>query len=337
MNNPGISVIICTYNGLNKLLSTISHLINQKNLIGIDWEILIIDNASTDGTFNWLTELIDKNNYQNLIKLHQQPIPGKLAALKMGVYKANFDYLLICDDDNWLDENYLHRVYQIFKNEPKIGVIGGNGQPATQEVPKWIKPYLHNYAAAPQWSKSADITNQIGSVYGAGMGIRKRIYANVFSDDWILNLSAFREKNNLMSGEDTEICYIARFLGYSIYYDEDLTFKHTIPIDKLNPEYYLRLVHLFGFGHSVLIPYQEIFYDNLITNQNKFPQNIIVELYRLIRYDISAFLLNKNLENRRKLTYRWGFIKGLILNFNKILKLKKFLKSKENASPSSHI
>ena len=45
----GISVIICCYNSSLRLDETLKHLINQKTH-GFNWELIVVDNASTDNT-----------------------------------------------------------------------------------------------------------------------------------------------------------------------------------------------------------------------------------------------------------------------------------------------
>mgnify|MGYP006176215851 CR=1 FL=1 len=52
----GVSIIICTYNGLDKLSEPLQAIIHQKATI--DWELVIIDNASTDITVQFCSELL---------------------------------------------------------------------------------------------------------------------------------------------------------------------------------------------------------------------------------------------------------------------------------------
>ena len=47
---PSISVVICTFNGAKRLVPTLEHLRQQKGAEQIEWEVVVVDNASTDGT-----------------------------------------------------------------------------------------------------------------------------------------------------------------------------------------------------------------------------------------------------------------------------------------------
>ena len=46
----GVSIAICTFNGEERLPATISHLKRQSTDKRLDWEVIVIDNASTDST-----------------------------------------------------------------------------------------------------------------------------------------------------------------------------------------------------------------------------------------------------------------------------------------------
>ena len=46
----GISVVVCTHNGKERLEATLQSIFQQKTTNELAWEILVIDNASTDGT-----------------------------------------------------------------------------------------------------------------------------------------------------------------------------------------------------------------------------------------------------------------------------------------------
>ncbi|MES2417967.1 MAG: glycosyltransferase [Bacteroidota bacterium] len=332
MNNPGISVVVCTYNGENQLTNTFQHLFNQKQFDEVSWEIIVVDNNSTDRTSQIIATILNANETGIPIKHLTQPLQGKLAALKLGIENAQYKYLLICDDDNWLNENYLSTAYHFMETHPEIGILGGKGIPVnTSLLPDWILPHLHNYAAAEQWSGSADITHVIGSVYGAGMVIKKEIYDFVFKENWPLYLSAIRKGKMLLSGEDTEICYIARLLGHKIYYNSDLEFMHNFPQSKINQHYLLNLIYYFGYGEAILLPYTAI-----ETNKNTAITKIIfLELYRLIRYDFFYLIKQWDLDHKKNIYRRYGFIKSLFINRNQIKSLSAYLKYKLNSAGST--
>jgi glycosyltransferase involved in cell wall biosynthesis len=47
---PGVSIIICCHNSAKLLPQTLAHLKAQKNEANVAWEVIVVDNASTDET-----------------------------------------------------------------------------------------------------------------------------------------------------------------------------------------------------------------------------------------------------------------------------------------------
>ncbi|MGO3307207.1 MAG: glycosyltransferase, partial [Sphingobacterium sp.] len=60
---PGVSIIICTYNGAQKLPKTIQALADQNVPDNIPWEIIFVDNNSSDNS-----QTVAKMNWNNLPK-----------------------------------------------------------------------------------------------------------------------------------------------------------------------------------------------------------------------------------------------------------------------------
>jgi glycosyltransferase involved in cell wall biosynthesis len=69
MKQPGVSVIICCYNSAALLPQTLEHLANQQTAGEISWEIIIVNNNSTDNTAE-----IAENIWQGL----NRPIPFRV-------------------------------------------------------------------------------------------------------------------------------------------------------------------------------------------------------------------------------------------------------------------
>jgi glycosyltransferase involved in cell wall biosynthesis len=97
---PNISVIIPTFNRISLLKKTISTVLNQTYK---DFEIIIIDNYSTDGTLEYLKKLKDKK-----INFYQIKNNGIIAKSRnFGIVKSLGEYIAFLDDDDWWDENKL--------------------------------------------------------------------------------------------------------------------------------------------------------------------------------------------------------------------------------------
>src|SRR5579863_8037322 len=126
----GISVIICCFNSSTRITPTLLHLYNQKDIPLSSWEIIIVNNCSTDNTAEKAAQLWESfSSNKPRFSIVNESTPGLSAARQKGIAESYFDYVLFCDDDNWLDENYLRVALNIMQNNPLIGALGGTGIP----------------------------------------------------------------------------------------------------------------------------------------------------------------------------------------------------------------
>lgn len=248
MLNTGVSVIICCYNSELLLDKTLKHIANQ-NLNSLACEIILVDNASTDNTSIKAQEIWNKIGPDNInLNIVYEANAGLANARKTGVKNALFEYLVFCDDDNWLDENYIQNIYRFFEAYPNVGILGGIGSPEFEDPllkPIWFDKFSSSYAVGQQREKEG-YTN---GVYGAGMAIRKGILKTV-TDNHLMFLND-RKENQLTSGGDSEICYRIQLAGYQILYSSQLTFKHFLPVKRLTWDY-IKKLHV-GFAKTNVI------------------------------------------------------------------------------------
>ena len=59
----GISIVICTHNGKNRLELVLEHISRLHIPDNILWEVVVVDNASTDNTSNWINNLNSTHNF----------------------------------------------------------------------------------------------------------------------------------------------------------------------------------------------------------------------------------------------------------------------------------
>ena len=257
--NKGISVIICTYNGAQRLPKTIEHIARQEVDPQIKWEVIIINNNSTDNTKEIAQEEWDKYNLNVPFRVIDEPRQGLSYARQRGIKEALYEYLLFCDDDNWLSKNYVNKAYEIMENHPEVGAAGGQSEAITDgQFPQWFEKYKSSYAVGKQGKKTGIITHR-GLLWGAGLIIRKSLLEEAERLDFKSFLTG-RKGNELLAGDDSEMCKWIILLGYELWYDEDLKFIHYIASHRLTLDY-LKKIHE-GFRKSAEYLQK---YDTLIT------------------------------------------------------------------------
>lgn len=310
MNNvKGLSVIICCYNSAQRITATLKHLSDQTRHPGFIYEIILVDNNCTDNTVETAT------NYWNLVNnsfpLHivEQPKPGLTYARKKGVVEAHFEYLIFCDDDNWLCKDYLKKTIILFETLPDVSLIGGVGEPVFEsDPPAWFNSVKgFGYAIG----KEGRTEGYVESVYGAGMGIRKTAFIKLMEKGFTFILTD-RTCNSLASGGDLEICLIFKKACHKIYMDNDLSFKHFITTNRLQWHYYLKLRKEFGVSNAFLLAYKN---EGLVAINNK----ILFQFQALCSY---LFFLSKR---THFFLFPWAFKNASCAGFLQILSMKKTL------------
>ena len=254
----GISVIICCYNSAKRLPETIKHLAKQQVPDSIPWEVIVVDNASTDDTS--ITASLEWNKYENRTDTSFSIVKEKMSGLTnariCGIMKSQYSYCLFCDDDNWLEEDYVHTAYVGISSDPKIGVIGGHGMPVFEtNPPVWFEEVEESYAVGPQAPQAGDVTKERGYVFGAGAIFRRSVILDLLNSNSGFLLTD-RTGSAVTSGGDEELCLNYVLRGYEIHYTNELKFRHFIAASKLTEQYHNQLKYSFIKSRIVLSLYR---------------------------------------------------------------------------------
>jgi len=114
---PRVSVIIPTYNRASLIARAVNSVLSQTYK---DFEIIIVDDGSTDGT----EEMIKKFTDPRILYIHHEENRGSATARNTGLRVARGEYIAFQDsDDEWLPEK-LERQLQILESSPrKVGLV----------------------------------------------------------------------------------------------------------------------------------------------------------------------------------------------------------------------
>lgn len=221
-------------------------------------ELILVNNNSQDATV-----AVAENMWKSLgspfpLRLVEEPIPGLSHARAKGMGEAVNELMIWCDDDNWLCDRYVQTVYEIMSKDPKIGALGGWCEAAFEtEKPDWFDAQARYFAVSRQGKKSGDITSKKGCVYGAGMGLRKSHWEQL-NRLGFCHLLNDRTGKSLSSGGDTEYCYALRLLGYKMWFDDRLYFKHFMSSPRLTLDYVSKMRKSMAYSNFILWPYLDL-------------------------------------------------------------------------------
>ncbi|SEA27387.1 glycosyltransferase [Psychroflexus halocasei] len=94
-DNSGISIIVCAHNEAFNLNKNLNSLLNQK---GVSFEVIVVNDHSTDATFSVLKNFQEKNSLLKCIHLNSKQ-KSKRKALTAGVKAATYENILVTDAD----------------------------------------------------------------------------------------------------------------------------------------------------------------------------------------------------------------------------------------------
>jgi glycosyltransferase involved in cell wall biosynthesis len=224
------------------------------------WELVIVDNASEkavahDWNLSW---------HPRARHVREEQL-GLAYARQRGMREASADVLVFVDDDNVVAPDYLSEALRIGREWPHLGAWGGSIVPEFEvEPPSHLERYIRLLAlrevSAPRWSNVASCAD--AEPWGAGLCIRSSV-ASAYCESYgrsSIRLTG-RTGGNLVSGEDTEICYVACSIGLGMGLFPELRVTHLIPKERLDPTYLMRLIegmqvsrHLLGFKWQGIKP-----------------------------------------------------------------------------------
>jgi GT2 family glycosyltransferase len=118
-----ISVVIATYNRSVSLAATLRSLANLQVPAGLLYEVIIVDNNSTDETRATVEGFIDSG--QQNVRYLFEPRQGKAVALNNGVREAKGKIIAMTDDDCVVDSRWIESILQEFTSDADLAAIGG--------------------------------------------------------------------------------------------------------------------------------------------------------------------------------------------------------------------
>src|SRR5947209_20444721 len=121
MMHVPISVIVCTHNRVERLKRCIEALVSVHS--DRDWELIVVDNNSVDGTAAYLSSLPRRVGQVQIVTTFE-PKRGLSAAQNAGARLANGEILAFTDDDCYVRNDFIEAIIRAFSENQKLGVIG---------------------------------------------------------------------------------------------------------------------------------------------------------------------------------------------------------------------
>jgi glycosyltransferase involved in cell wall biosynthesis len=240
-----ISAIICTLNRANYLRKAIQSLVEQ-TLNPELYEIIVVDNCSTDNTKQIVTE--EFASVTNLRYIYE-PILGVSQARNTAWRNAKGQYMAYLDDDAIAYPNWLEKILEVFNTvTPQPGCIGGRIDPIWEALkPEWLPENLSRFYTIVDYFPTPRILNSKEYLVGANMAFPRELLEKCVQ--FPLNLD--RKGKKLLSMGENRVQEILREKGYYCYYHPEIGVQHHVSAARLTQDWLLRRLYWEGVGAAI--------------------------------------------------------------------------------------
>jgi glucosyl-dolichyl phosphate glucuronosyltransferase len=234
MKQPQITVILCTYNRAHSLGKTLESVVAQSMPPSLQWELLVVDNNSTDSTPEVVKEF--ERRYPQLVRYTFEPNQGISFARNNGVESGRGQILAFIDDDETADPEWLQNLTAHLLSGDWCGsggrvVAQWNGCP-----PRWVSS-KNSFICGPLAMFDPDTKGDqlIEPPFGANMAFRRE----VFEQFGCFRTDLGRSGKGLLSGEDTEFGRRVMASGARLRYEPRAITNHPVEESRVRKRYFL--------------------------------------------------------------------------------------------------
>lgn len=221
MNYPLVSIVVINYNGRNLLEQ---FLFSVANVNYPNYEVIVVDNASTDDSVEFL-----KNSYPQFKIIQADKNHGTAEGSNISAKYANGEYIFFISNDMELDKDILNYMIERMKNDPKIGICTCKMRRITEEGEKlniidsvggdldiFGFPSARGINAIDEGQY--DYFTEVFFSFGGAMLIRKKVFEEAGGYD-----PAF-----FTLADDIDLSWRVRLLGYKVVVEPKAFLYHRV-------------------------------------------------------------------------------------------------------------
>ena len=242
-----ISVVICTRNRADLLAQAMASVVNQQFPRG-DFEIIVVDNASTDRT----PDVVARFQAAGQIRYLREERVGLCIARNTGWQAASGRYVAFFDDDAIAQPGWLAAIRDGFATAAaSVGAIGGRVDPIwEQRRPLWLADEIAGSLTIVDWGEPGRVIADIRREWlvGANMAVPKALLVQIGGfHPWL-----DRVGNHLLSSGDVFLQMELIRRGYQCVYLPAMAVQHLVPASRLNRRWFLRRFYWQGVSDAVM-------------------------------------------------------------------------------------
>lgn len=243
---PEITGIICTHNRERYLERCILSLLDQ-SLEAHRYEILVVDNGSTDSTREICDRFVDRPNFRYVF----EPILGLSQARNTGWQKAQGRYVGYIDDDATADRIWFEKALQSFHSfSPEPEWVGGPVQLEWEvPAPGWLTEEYYGALGWVDWGNDPRFLDGADEwLVGCNSLYRRDILQQLNGFDTRLG----RKKKMLLSGEEVQFQHRLKAINGRLYYHPGIRIYHFVAKERTEPSFFYRRYYWGGITDYIM-------------------------------------------------------------------------------------
>ena len=241
ISTVSISAVVCTHNRAEYLAKALVSLSGQ-SLPAEQYEVLVIDNSSTDKTPAVAEAYLGRSNWRYI----HEPVLGLSRARNTGWRAAQGQYVAYLDDDAVASEGWLAGIEQAFEMfGPAVACIGGRCLPIWEaERPRWLADQMLSVFSIYHYADAPLILNDRQWLSGCNIAYRREALERV--DGFPESLG--RQGMKLLAQEEIFVRQCLEGLGLASAYQPGAVVGHHLPARRLTKQWFRQ--HAYWQGRS---------------------------------------------------------------------------------------
>ena len=230
-----LSVVVSTYNRADRLPSALDALLAQSG--GIPYEIIVIDNNSTDDTAAVVLQIA--RNSSGRVRYAFEPRQGLSHGRNAGIALARAPIIAFTDDDVRVTPDWILQLKRAFDEHPDAGYVGGRVLPHwLSPAPRWLTTAHWSPLALQDYGPEMLVSGRERAVclVGANLAFRKQVFERI----GMFTASLGRVKDGIGSTEDHDMQLRAWRAGIHGFYVPSIVVVADVTRDRLQSPYHRR-------------------------------------------------------------------------------------------------
>ena len=277
--NARVSIIIPHWNGIDTLSECLLSLFKIRH---DSYEVIVVDNASTDGSQSWV-----KNTYPNLKLIENEKNYGYAGGCNRGALEANGDYLVFLNNDTIQDPDWIQNLEKFMKKDNMIAAVqpkvlnyfnknifdyaGGSGG----YMDWFCFPYARGRIFSKQERDNGQYNDSKQCFWSSGTAfmIRKKLFfkAGKFDEYFFSHM------------EEIDLCWRLQAMGFQIWVEPDAIVYHK---NALSMPMHSHKKHYLNHRNSLLMLFGNYSFKNiLILGSGRIIFELIAFGYSILKLD----------------------------------------------------